>query len=140
MDKLYELKDKLKSELDKIARKPDLSAGDLDAAHKLTDTIKNINKICMMEEDGYSEGRYYDDGMDYGLGTSLANRGRHLVRSHYSRDGGSDGYSERRDARGRYSHDGGRTEMMHHLEMAMETANEQDRENIKRWMRQLENA
>lgn len=143
MEKLYDLKDKLKVELDKIARKPELSAGDLEAAHKLTDTIKNIDKICMLEEEGYSEGGYYDDGMDYGRGASYANRGKHYVRGHYSRDGRNgqgDGYSSRRDSRGRYSRGDGRSEMMEHLEMAMETANEQDRENIKRWMRQLETA
>lgn len=141
MEKLYDLKDKLKVELDKIARKPELSAGDLEAAHKLTDTIKNIDKICMLEEDGYSEGGYYDDGTSYGRGSSYANRGKHYVRGHYSRDGrGGEDYSSRRDSRGRYSREDGRSEMMEHLEMAMETANEQDRENIKRWMRQLENA
>lgn len=61
----------------------------------------------------------------------------------YSRDGGRDGmggYSSRRDNRGRYSRDDGRSEMMEHLEMAMDTATDQDREIIKRFMRQLENA
>lgn len=129
------LKNKLHEELEKIERKSDISAGDLEAAHKLSDTIKNIDKICLLEEDSeYSEAV---DGMDYGRGSSYANRGKHYVRGHYSRD---DGYGDRRDSRGRYSREDGRSEMMHHLEMAMETANEQDRENIKRWMRQLENA
>ena len=49
-------------------------------------------------------------------------------------------YSTRRDKRGRYSRDDGRSEMMEHIEMAMDSANEQDRETIKRFMRQLENA
>lgn len=31
-----------------------MSAGDLEAVHKLTDTIKNIDKIEMLEADGYS--------------------------------------------------------------------------------------
>lgn len=141
MEKLYDLKDKLKVELDKIARKPELSAGDLEAAHKLTDTIKNIDKICMLEEDGYSEGGYYDDGTSYGRGSSYANRGKHYVRGHYSRNGrGGEDYSSRRDSRGRYSREDGRSEMMEHLEMAMDTATDQDRETIKRFMRQLENA
>lgn len=30
--------------------------------------------------------------------------------------------------------------MMEHLEMALDTANEKDRENIKRFMREMENA
>ncbi len=134
------LKDKLHDELEKIEHKSDLSAGDLEAAHKLTDTIKNIDKICMLEEaSGYSEA--VDNG-DYGRGSSYANRGKHYVRGHYSRDGGMDrgGYSSRRDSRGRYSRDDGRSEMMEHLEMAMDTATDQDRETIKRFMRQLETA
>jgi len=130
------LKDKLHEELEKIEHKPGLSAGDLEAAHKLTDTIKNIDKICMLEEEaGYSEAMDMDNG-GYGRGSSYANRGQHYVRGHYSRDG----YSSRRDSRGRYSRDDGRSEMMEHLEMAMDTATEKDRETIKRFMRQLENA
>ncbi len=138
MKALNELKDKLHDELEEIARKPEMGAGDLELAHKLTDTIKNIDKICMLEEgEGYSEAV---DGMDYGRGSSYANRGKHYVRGHYSRDGGRDGYSSRRDDRGRYSRDDGRSEMMEHLEMAMDTATDQDRETIKRFMRQLEKA
>lgn len=139
MKALNELKDKLHDELDEISRKPELGAGDLEIIHKLTDTIKNIDKICMLEDgEGYSEAV---DGSDYGRGSSYANRGKHYVRGHYSRDGGMDGYSSRRrDGRGRYSRDDGRSEMMEHLEMAMDTATDQDRETIKRFMHQLENA
>ena len=144
MGKLYKLKDKLFDEMNKlsseISGKPGLNTGDPEYAHMLTDTVKNIDKICMLEEDaGYSE----DGG--YGDGSSYANRGKHIVRRHYSRDGGSDGgYSSRRGGsrggRGGYSRDDGRSEMMEHLEMALDSAGEQDRETIKRFMRQLENA
>lgn len=139
MEKLYDLKDKLCEELEEFARKQEMGAGDLEVIHKLTDTIKNIDKICMLEEDGgYSEAV---DGGDYGRGSSYANRGKHYVRGHYSRDGGMNGYStRRRDSRGRYSREDGRSEMMEHLEMAMDSATEQDRDTIKRFMRQLENA
>lgn len=139
MEKLHELKEKLWAELDELADKREMGAGDLEVVHKITDTIKNIDKICMLEEDGsYSEAV---DGMDYGRGSSYANRGKHYVRGHYSRDGGMDGYSSRRrDSRGRYSRDDGRSEMMEHLEMALDSASDQDRETIKRFMRQLENA
>ena len=118
------LKKKLWEELEEIARKPEMGAGDLELAHKLTDTIKNIDKICMLEEDG--------DGY------SSANRGRHYVRGHYSRDGMRDG-GALRDGRGRYSRDDGRSEMMEHLEAAWDAAPEKDREAIKRFMRQIEN-
>lgn len=46
----------------------------------------------------------------------------------------------RRDGRGQYSRDDGRSEMMEHLEMAMDTATDEDRETIKRFMRKLESA
>jgi len=141
MEKLHELKEKLWAELEELAEKRDMGAGDLEVVHKITDTIKNIDKICMLEEEGgYSEAV---DGMDYGRGSSYANRGKHYVRGHYSRDGGRDGmggYSSRQDNRGRYSRDDGRSEMMEHLEMALDSASDQDRETIKRFMRQLENA
>lgn len=94
----------------------------------------------MLEDgDGYSEAV---DGDDYGRGSSYANRGKYYVRGRYSRDDGmgQGGYSSRRDIRGRYSRDGGRSEMMEHLEMALDSASDRDREIIKRFMRQLENA
>lgn len=130
MDKLYDLKDKLCEELEDIARKPDMGPGDLELIHKLTDTIKNIGKIEMLEEEGgYSQEDGRDDG--YGRGMSYA-RGR----GGYNRGG----RNTRRDSRGRYSRDDGRSEMMEHLEMALDSASDQDRETIKRFMRQLENA
>ncbi|MCI8346262.1 MAG: hypothetical protein HFJ42_10110 [Clostridia bacterium] len=125
------LKKKLWEELDEIDRKDEIGPGDLELAHKLTDTIKNIDKICMLEG---------EDGSGY----SSANRGKHYVRGHYSRDGGRDGmrdgYSSRRDGRGRYSRDDGRSEMMEHLEMALDSATEQDREMIRRFIKDLEKA
>ena len=130
MEKLYDLKDKLCEELEEIVRKPDMGPGDLELIHKLTDTIKNIGKIEMLEEEGgYSQ----EDGRDDGYGRGMS----------YAR--GSGGYhrggrNTRRDSRGRYSRDDGRSAMMEHLEMALDSASDQDRETIKRFMRQLENA
>lgn len=129
MDKLYDLKDKLCEELEELARKPDMGLGDLEIIHKLTDTIKNIDKICMLEDgEGYSEAV---DGDGYGRGVSYA-RGRG------GRRGGR--MNARRDSMGRYSWDDGRSEMMEHIEAALDAAGEKDREAIKRFMRQLENA
>lgn len=51
---MYDLRNMLCDELDELARKGELGAGDLEIAHKLTDTIKNIDKIEMMESEGYS--------------------------------------------------------------------------------------
>lgn len=148
MEKLYEIKEALMRELDKsdTARTGELKGGELEAIHMLTDTIKNIDKICMLEEEGgYSQDGEWTADMQgtYGRGSSYANRGEHYVRGHYSRDGGRDGnmgYSSRRDSRVRYSRDGGRSEMMEHIEMAIEAADGQDKETLKRFMRQLENS
>ncbi len=131
MEKLYDLKDKLCEELEEIARKPDMGPGDLELIHKLTDTIKNIGKIEMLEEEGGYSQEDGQDGGGYGRGVSYA-RGR----GGYNRGG----RNTRRDSRGRYSRDDGRSEMMEHLEMALDSASDQDRETIKRFMRQLENA
>ena len=61
MEHLRELKEKMCRELDEISKKRDMSAGDLETAHKLTDTIKNIDKIQMLEDGtGYSmDGDWY---------------------------------------------------------------------------------
>ena len=146
MEKLYKLKARLMDVLendwaDQILRKPAIGMGDIELIHKLTDTIKNIDKICMLEEGGGYSGT--PGGSDYPMGVSHANRGEHWVRGHYSRDGGHDGgmeggYSSRRDSLGRNSRDDGRTAMMEHLEAALNSASEQDRENIKRFMREMD--
>lgn len=138
MEYMYELKEKLCDELEEIAKKPEMSAGDLEAVHKLTDTIKNIDKIEMLEEDGeYSRAGDWEADMrgTYGRGNSYRGRKRDSM-GRYSRDG-RDG----RGGRGGYSRDGGKDEMMRHLDEMMESAsNEKEREIIRRTMSQLENA
>lgn len=84
MKSMYDLRDMLCKELEEITRKGELGAGDLDIVHKLTDTIKNIDKIEAIEEDGYS-GRLDEHDM-----RGRSRRGTHYVRGHYSRDGGID--------------------------------------------------
>ena len=119
MNALYDLKDKLQAELDEIARKPDMSAGDLETVHKLTDTIKNIDKICALEEEGYSQAVDWDG---YGRGSSYARR--RDSRGRYSRDG--------------YSRDGGKERMMEHLDQAMDAATtERERDAIRRMLDEL---
>ena len=137
MKAMEELRETLCAELDEIARKGEMSAGDLEAVHKLTDTIKNIDKIIMHEENGYSQagGRNI---RGYGDGNSYANRGEHWVRGHYSRDGEMSG--ARRDNRGRYSRESGKDHMMEQLrEMREDATTERQRSAIHRCMEQLEN-
>ena len=137
MESMYDLKEKLCRELDEIASKPEMSAGDLETVHKLTDTIKNIDKIDMLEETGeYSQaGDWEMEGRgSYNRGSSYANRGKHYVRGHYSRDG----YN--RDGR-TYSRGGAKEHMMMELEEAMNAAsNDREREVIRRCMDQLDKA
>ena len=92
MKALYDLKDKLCAELDEIVAKPNMSTGDLETVHKLTDTIKNIDKITKLEdESGYSRAGGWETRGTYGYpyderGSSYMRRGEHYVRGHYSRD------------------------------------------------------
>lgn len=137
MKALYELKEKFEMELEELARKGELGAGDLELAHKLTDTIKNIDKICALEEDGgYSEAGDWEGRGSYNRGSSYANRGKHYVRGHYSRDGYSDrGYSRESG----YSRHDAKEQMMAQLEDMMgSVSNEREREAIRRCMEQLD--
>ena len=64
MHYMHDLKDLLCAELGDYAEKGKtsgkMSMGDLDSIHKLTDTVKNILKIDMLEgETGYSEDGAY---------------------------------------------------------------------------------
>lgn len=136
MEYMHELKEKLCEELDEIARKPEIGAGDLEIIHKLTDTIKNLDKIEMLEDGGYSQAGYRDGGSSYNRGSSYANRGKHYVRGHYSRDGYS---MEGRGNRGGYSRHDAKEAMMEQMEMLMEQAgSEREREAIRRCISQLD--
>lgn len=95
---LYDLREMLCEELDEYNRdaKNGLNERTLDTVHKLTDTIKNIDKIMMLEDGDYSRTGELEDDMrgnygrteNYNRGNSYANRGRHYVRGHYSRGDG----------------------------------------------------
>lgn len=129
MEYMYELKEKLCRELDDIARKPEMSAGDLETVHKLTDTIKNIDKIDMLEDGDYSQSGDWEGRSSYNRGSSYANRGKHYVRGHYSRDGRM------------YSRADAKDHMMEQMEEMMGSAsNDRERDIIRRCMDQLEKA
>lgn len=147
MKELYKLKEMAMKELGEIVKEGEFTAGTLDAAQKLTDVVKNVDKIWLLEEEGeddysregsYMRGRsrngYSDDGESY------ARRGMHYVRGHYSRDGGSyDSYDGGSSGR-RYSRDGEKDKVRGMLEEMMGGAeNERQREGYRRMMEQLEN-
>ena len=134
MEYMHELKEKLCDELEEIARKGELGAGDLEIIHKLTDTIKNLDKIEMLEDGGYSKAGDWEADMrgTYGRGSSYRGRKRDSM-GRYSREG--------RGGRGGYSRHDAKEAMMEQMEMLMDQAgSEREREAIRRCMGQLENA
>ena len=157
MHYMHDLKDLLCAELEDYAengkKSGKMSMGDLDSIHKLTDTIKNILKIDLLEdESGYSEdGAYMGEGRIYGTsydgydrGTSYARgRGRYAKRDSMGRYSRDDGYM-RRDVRGMrdgYSRDDGKAYMMEQLEDMMEDAEKPaEKEALRRCMEALKRA
>lgn len=126
---MEQLKDKFCRELDSMAEKRELSSTDLDRAYKLTDVIKNIYKIDMYEEGGYSgDGEWMANGVysrDYDRGSSYRrtrdSMSRYASRA-YPMDGG--GYS------------GGT--MMEHLDAMMRDARtEEERRMIEDMKRKM---
>lgn len=155
MHYMHDLKDLLCAELedyaDKGKKSGKMSMGDLDSIHKLTDTVKNILKIDLLEsEEGYSEdghymgegriyGTSYDNGMRRGVGYSYARgRGRYAKRDSMGRYSRDDGYM-RRD--GGYSREDGKAYMMEQLEDMMEDAEKPaEKEALRRCMEALKRA
>lgn len=121
MNALYDIRDMLCKELDEIARKGEMSAGDLETVHKLTDTIKNIDKIEMLEDDGYSrDGDWTAD-----------------IRGTYGRDSSYRG--RRRDSMGRYSRTGAREHLRKQLEdMLRDADDDRTRDALRRCMDAME--
>lgn len=172
MHYMHDLKDLLCAELEDYAEKGKksgkMSMGDLESIHKLTDTVKNILKIDMLEEEsGYSEdGHYMGEGRIYGTsyesgysergGSSYARgRGRYAKRDsmgRYSRDGGMSYDDDMSYARGGrmgnrggmrvgYSRDDGKHYMMEQLEEMMEEAEKPaEKEALRRCMDALKRA
>lgn len=94
-----DLKRMICAELEEIAQKGEMSAGDLDAVYKLIVSKEKLLRIDELEEKlGYSEdGRRWRYSRD-GEPDSGSSYGRHYVRGHYSRDG-------------RYSRDEGKAQL-----------------------------
>ena len=152
MEYIEKLKEMLCKELEQYANKGKLAGVELELVWKLTDTIKNLGKIEMLEEeDGYSKDSYgsYDDEMSHARGRRYAKRNS---MGRYSRE---DGYSEEGDPYGRgsynsydegsmgshnYSREGAKDHMMSKLGKMMENASPEEREVLKDCMRKLERA
>ncbi len=149
MKKMHELKQMLCDELDRLtteSKGKQMSTSVLDMIHKLTDTIKNIDKIMMLESDGGSsyDGGYSQAGMwearingnygdrpyngGYGDGYSQARRGGYNRRN--SRDG-SMMYDNDSSYRRGYSRDEAKDEMVGQLEDMMGEAEGRTKDVIK---------
>jgi hypothetical protein len=154
MEYIEKIKKMLCKELDEYAMKGKLTMADLEAVHKLTDTVKNLDKIAMFEEeDGYSEARggmrgrsymhgsSYDDDMMYSERRGRGRNARRDSMGRYSSNMGSsyDDYSEARMDR-RYSRDDAKDHMMNKLGEMMSSADEEQREILKDAMRKIERA
>jgi hypothetical protein len=127
------------------------SVSDLDMIWKLTDTVKNLDKIEMLEDDGgYSEARGMRGGRSYMGGSSYDDdmmyserrgRGRNAKRDRmgrYSSDDGMsyDDYSEEMMDR-RYSRDDVEEHLMHKLGQAMEDADPKQRKILEEAMQKI---
>ena len=161
MEYIEKIKKMLCKELDEYAMKQKLTGGDLDMIWKLTDTVKNLDKISMLEEEaeGYSEARggrgrgrssyamggsSYDDDMMY---SERRGRGRNAKRDRMGRyssesdsyDSGSsyDDYSEERMDR-RYSRDDVKDHLLDKMGEMMSSADEEQRKILKDAMWKLE--
>lgn len=95
MKDMWKLKEMLCEELDEFARKGKMNAGDLQTVHMLTDTIKNLDKIELLEdeESEYSgarrkrdaRGRYSRDGDRYAYDDGGESYAGNMMRGNYPR-------------------------------------------------------
>lgn len=131
MEAYYDLKKTLCKELEKVAEKKEMSAGDLDVIDKLTHSIKSLLTIMAMEEGGYSnEGG--NSGARGRSGMGRYNDGGYSGRSY------EDGYSGRRyNESGRRSRD---SYLMGEIERLMNEASmPEEREVLQSAVNRLRN-
>lgn len=120
MRDMYKLREMLCEELEGYAKRGNLSSGDLETVHTLTDTIKNIDKIELLADDGseYSHARRRRDSM--GRYSSTAERYDGGWRTdRYPRDDG-------------YSRTDGKQRIMDILESMIDGVQGTDRQTIER--------
>ena len=158
---MHKLKDNIKGKLydieEKVERNPkaEMSLQELQKVQLMSDIVKNIDKIEMLEDgEGYSEdGAYMGEGRIYG--TSYARgRGRNARRDRMGRYSSDDGMSYARDGRATnrggmrdnmggssygMSYDGAKEHLMDKAEEMLEMAQDpKERKAIEKFMRELE--
>ena len=134
MEYIEKIKKILCKELDEYAMQSKFSMADVEAIHKLTDTVKNLDKIAMLEEDdGYSEDTdFMGTGRMYG--TSYARgRGRYAKRDRMGRYSSDMMYDD-------YSRDDAKDHLMHKLGEMMEDADPKQRKALEEAMHKIREA
>ena len=155
---MHKLKDNIKGKLydieEKVERNPkaEMSLQELQKVQLMSDIIKNIDKIEILEEGGgYSEesnwmgegrmyGTSYEDGSSYARG-----RGRNARRDRMGRYSSNDGMSYKGGSYARdgssygMSYDGAKEHLMDKAEEMLEMAQDpKERKAIEKFMRELE--
>lgn len=140
MKTLENLEERYCRELDRIedeTKQKGVTIESLKTVQLLTDTIKNIKKICMLQDgcaDDYSHGGRWEAQMNgmYGRDGSYGHMGSRYHDGRYN----NGGYSNNG-----YSHGDAKSEMLHHLENMMDsTDSDKSREIIRRCMNDLRNS
>ena len=129
---MHELKRQLKADIKEFeSNKRQLNGSSLELLHLLTDTLKNICKIELLEKEcEFSEG-----GNSYARGRHRDSMGRYT--SYGMGEHTEEGYSEERGVY-RSSYSGAKDHMMSKLGSMMEGADPESREILKKCMRDLE--
>lgn len=132
MKNMWKLKETLCEQLEEYTSRTKLAGGDLQTVHMLTDTIKNLDKIEMLEDEEMGE-------------YSHARR-RRDIRGRYSRDGDRYSYDDDGDSYGdgmrgnmdggnyarRYSRADGKERMMEILEGMRDGVQGPEKQTVER--------
>lgn len=129
MKELFGIREMLCDELSEYAGKQEMGTGELDVIHKLTASIKNIDKIAMFESGGYSR----DDGYSREDGYSRGGDWDANIRGTYGR---GSSYRRKRDSMGRYSRDDVYSRDGHAKDMIERMMQDTDDPNVKEALRQ----
>ena len=146
---MHKFLEKLKKELKELEEKPALSMGEWQRVQVLTEIKKNILKIKMLEE-GDSHSYDADESYERGYSERRMRDARGRYRSSYDGSYEGDDSYEGRSYRGgsydggsygsSYGHGEGKHEMIRSLRGMLDRCeNQKDKEQIHRWIKQLEN-
>lgn len=134
MEYINKIKRMLCKELEEYAEKARITGADLEPLWKLTDIVKNLDKIEMLEENDYSE--MYE-------GNSYARRPRDS-RGRFTRNYSKDNYSrddysmENYPGSRCYSYDDGKKHMMSRIGEMMDGATADEKKILERALREME--